>query len=209
MPQEQGPWGASWLVAGARRRFKEPGTTAHSFPIACCPWQVFLLAAAAAATAASRRPQAAPRLRPTLPLSLAHHQVSIIGRPNVGKSALFNRLVRRREALVHDTPGGHVTRDYQEGVARLADLRCALGCGYCLQVHSGSLAHAAPAPGLPDPQRVVQRRPGASGTAGPPSSHPPAPACRSHPLAPASRLSTRRAWSLSFPGPPSRPAPRS
>ncbi|KAI7838297.1 hypothetical protein COHA_007867 [Chlorella ohadii] len=49
--------------------------------------------------------------------------VAIIGRPNVGKSALFNRLVRRREALVHDTPGGHVTRDYQEGVAKLADLR--------------------------------------------------------------------------------------
>ncbi|EFN56363.1 hypothetical protein CHLNCDRAFT_144853 [Chlorella variabilis] len=49
--------------------------------------------------------------------------VAIIGRPNVGKSALFNRLVRRREAVVHDTPGGHVTRDYQEGVARLADLR--------------------------------------------------------------------------------------
>ena len=48
-----------------------------------------------------------------------------MGRPNVGKSALFNRLVRRREALVHDTPGGHVTRDYQEGVAKLADLRCA------------------------------------------------------------------------------------
>lgn len=50
-------------------------------------------------------------------------QVAIIGRPNVGKSALFNRLVRRREALVHDTPGGHVTRDYKEGVASLADLR--------------------------------------------------------------------------------------
>ncbi|PRW45001.1 GTPase Der [Chlorella sorokiniana] len=49
--------------------------------------------------------------------------VAIIGRPNVGKSALFNRLVRRREALVHDTPGGHVTRDYQEGVAKLADLK--------------------------------------------------------------------------------------
>jgi hypothetical protein len=49
--------------------------------------------------------------------------VAIIGRPNVGKSALFNRLVRRREALVHDTPGGHVTRDYQEGIASLADLR--------------------------------------------------------------------------------------
>lgn len=54
-------------------------------------------------------------------------QVAIIGRPNVGKSALFNRLVRRRDALVHDTPGGHVTRDYQEGVAKLADLRQAAG----------------------------------------------------------------------------------
>ena len=41
----------------------------------------------------------------------------------MGKSALFNRLVRRREALVHNTPGGHVTRDYQEGRAQLADLR--------------------------------------------------------------------------------------
>ena len=56
-------------------------------------------------------------------------QVAIIGRPNVGKSALFNRLVRRREALVHDTPGGHVTRDYQEGTAKLADLRQAEGGG--------------------------------------------------------------------------------
>ena len=49
-------------------------------------------------------------------------QVAIIGRPNVGKSALFNRLVGRRAALVRDTPGGHVTRDVREGRARLADL---------------------------------------------------------------------------------------
>jgi GTPase len=47
--------------------------------------------------------------------------VVIAGRPNVGKSALFNRLVRRRQSLVHDLPG--MTRDVLEGEGRLPDGR--------------------------------------------------------------------------------------
>jgi GTPase len=62
--------------------------------------------------------------------------VAILGRPNVGKSTLFNRLVGRRSALVDDSPG--LTRDRREGAARIADLEF-------LAIDTAGLEEAAPA----------------------------------------------------------------
>ncbi len=50
--------------------------------------------------------------------------IALVGRPNVGKSTLFNRLTRRRDALVADVPG--LTRDRRYGVAEFGDARCTL-----------------------------------------------------------------------------------
>jgi GTPase len=50
--------------------------------------------------------------------------VAIVGRPNVGKSALFNRLVRQRVAIVHDQPG--VTRDRLTADCEIGSVRFTL-----------------------------------------------------------------------------------
>ncbi|MGJ8670395.1 MAG: ribosome biogenesis GTPase Der [Oceanococcus sp.] len=56
--------------------------------------------------------------------------VALVGRPNVGKSTLFNQLTRTRDALVADEAG--LTRDRQYGMADIAD-------GYCIVVDTGGI----------------------------------------------------------------------
>jgi GTP-binding protein len=59
--------------------------------------------------------------------------IALVGRPNVGKSTLFNRLTRTRDALVADFPG--LTRDRQYGLGKV-------GSGPYLVVDTGGLAAA-------------------------------------------------------------------
>ena len=73
--------------------------------------------------------------------------VALVGRPNVGKSTLFNQLTRTRDALVADEPG--VTRDRRYGVAR-AD-----GGSY-IAIDTGGLGGAAPAAIAASVERQVE-----------------------------------------------------
>ncbi|KAI3445528.1 hypothetical protein Pfo_002193 [Paulownia fortunei] len=90
-------------------------------------------------------PKAKPMSRKSIDFTKIHIEklptVIIIGRPNVGKSALFNRLIRRREALVYNTPNDHVTRDIRDGVAKLGDLRFRIldSAGLEAEASSGSV----------------------------------------------------------------------
>jgi GTP-binding protein len=71
--------------------------------------------------------------------------VAIVGRPNVGKSALFNRLARRKIAIVHDQPG--VTRDRLTALCRADEKTFTLvdtgGIGSSIDADFSEQVHAA------------------------------------------------------------------
>jgi GTP-binding protein len=79
-------------------------------------------------------PGRTPEDRDARPARAALPVVAIVGRPNVGKSTLFNALTRTRDALVADIPG--VTRDRQYGISRV-------GRSPCLLVDTGGLVAQA------------------------------------------------------------------
>src|SRR6201992_3759490 len=72
--------------------------------------------------------------------------VAIVGRPNVGKSTLFNRLARARVAIVHDSPGVTRDRHYAETTA--------FGTPYTLGAPSTPVATGGFDPGDADPMKA-------------------------------------------------------
>ncbi|TVU22959.1 hypothetical protein EJB05_32682 [Eragrostis curvula] len=115
------------------RSVPPPSPLSRTFvPLRQLPFSTsFAFSTAADESAAPGRPKGKARKNPMKQSRLDFTKVDsallptviLVGRPNVGKSALFNRLIRRREALVYNTPGDHVTRDIREGIAKLGDLR--------------------------------------------------------------------------------------
>ena len=77
--------------------------------------------------------------------------VALVGRPNVGKSTIFNALTRTRDALVHDQPG--VTRDRNYGVCRLDE------DNHFLVVDTGGIAGEDEGWPVPPPAGRVRRLP--------------------------------------------------
>ena len=64
----------------------------------------------------------------------------LVGRPNVGKSTLFNRLTRTRDAIVADIPG--LTRDRHYGTGRVGDKRISMDTGGLEPVAKDGIMHA-------------------------------------------------------------------
>lgn len=80
-----------------------------------------------------------PPMAVPLTLSSQLPVVAIVGRPNVGKSTLFNRLTGTRAALVSDLPG--LTRDRREGIADLFDTKiCLIDTAGLEEARQGSIA---------------------------------------------------------------------
>ena len=67
--------------------------------------------------------------------------IALVGRPNVGKSTLFNRLTKSRDALVADQPG--LTRDRQYGLGKT-------GSSAYVVVDTGGLSGVAARPAVPN-----------------------------------------------------------